>query len=340
MGIFITGGFGYVGSALLEMIARNKEFEHLKNQNIYVLDQFERQPGFFVYRKAKENLPNLKFILGDIRFLKGNQLSLFNDAVKNSEMIIHLCSLTQQPHSDQNQPIIYGGTKLLLDTVLKRNKNCKKIVFVSTTNVYGFFKGEKIICDEKIMPNPVSSYAESKIKAENLCMEYWKKHGIPTVSIRLSTNFGYADGIRQDFFLNNIIWNSLLYDKVNVFGRRDNWRPFIHVKDAAKILLTLVQDTSIGNGELYNVGSEELNVKLSEIIKTVDHIVGGFKKSKIDYIFDSDLDDSVDGESYRVNFSKFRKDFSIKPSISLEDGIIDLAEKLSDKCNVPFFNVD
>ena len=78
----------------------------------------------------------------------------------------------------------------------------------------------------------------------------------------MSTNFGYADGIRSDFFLNNMIWNVLYAGKVSFSGRRDNRRPFIHVEDAAEAVLRTVQAPEEYNGKLYNFGSEDLNLKL------------------------------------------------------------------------------
>ena len=337
MGLLITGGVGYIGSAILETLIKDDKYRNLHDNEIFVFDQLQRQTGFVVYRKAKDNLPKFNFILGDITNLTGQIRNRLEEVIKKSERIIHLCSITQQPFSPENEPIILGGTTNLLNLVRDINPGCKRIVNISTTNIYGFFEGNSTICTEETTPNPVNLYAENKVKAEKVCQQFWEEFKTPIITLRLSTNFGYADGIRLDFFLNNIVWNSLFNEKVSVFGRRDNWRPFIHVKDAVEAILQATLAPEEYNGKLYNAGSEDLNLQLSEIIKQVEDIIGKYRKKMPKFVFDSDADNSVKGESYRVDFSKFRNDFNFRPKISLAEGIEELTQKLMDRCVGEFF---
>jgi len=337
MGLLITGGFGYIGSAILEVIMKNERYRNLCNGTIFIFDKLQRQTCFSVYRKAKKNLPNLRFILGDITDITGHVRSALQEAIKKSTRIIHLCAITQQPFSSENKPVILGGTKEFLQIIHKINPACRRIVNLSTTNTYGYFKGDSIICTEETIPNPVNLYAESKLKAEKVCNEFSNKFSLPIITLRMSTNFGYADGIRLDFFLNNIIWNSLFKKRVSIFGRPDNWRPFIHVKDAAEAILQVALASEKYNGELYNVGSENLNLKLSEIINQLKDVFKEYGRDLPQFIFDSDMDKSVKGESYRVDFSKFRNDFKFLPKISLMEGVEELTQKLTDRCKTDFF---
>ena len=286
MTLLITGGFGYVGSAILETIFSNEDYSQIRNEEIIVFDRLERQPGFFVFRKSKENFNNIKFILGDITDLNGEIGQKLKEAVERADRIIHLCSITQQPFSEDNNSIIVGGTESIL-SYARNSKDLKRIVNVSSTNTYGYFPGSDIICSEETLPNPVNFYSECKIKAEELCQQSFQDYNIPVINIRLSTNFGYADGIRLDFFLNNIIWNALYSSEVSVFGRRDNWRPFIHSKDAAQALLKICYSSEKYNGELYNVGSEDLNIRLDSIIEEVMTVVSRYRKDVPKFIFDS-----------------------------------------------------
>ena len=336
-GLLITGAFGYIGSAILETLAKEPKFAEFREKDIYIFDRLQRQPGFFVYRKAKESLPNLKFILGDIRDLTNGIKQRLEDAVRNSERIIHLCASTQQPFSTDNEPIIYEGTKRLLEMVKEINPSCRRIVNMSTTNTYGYFEGDSTVCTEDTEPDPVNTYAKSKIKAEKICRDYWERFKLPVISLRMSTNFGYADGIRSDFFLNNMIWNALYARSVSVSGRRDNWRPFVHVKDAADAILLVLLAPDKFNGRLYNVGSEKLNLKLEDIVEQIKSTIQIYRKELPEFVFDADRDDSIRGESYRVDFSRFRNDFSFEPKVSLTEGIEELAQKLTDNCIGAFF---
>ena len=153
----------------------------------------------------------------------------------------------------------------------------------------------------------------------------------------MSTNFGYADGIRSDFFLNNMIWNALYAGKVSVSGRRDNWRPFIHVKDAADAILRAVRAPGECNGRLYNVGSEDLNLKLGDIVDRIKAVIQKYRKNLPEFSFEADNDDSIRGESYRVDFSRFRNEFNFIPQVSLTEGIEELSEKLTDRYKGDFY---
>ena len=297
--ILITGGNGYIGTAITEMLIKNgKEFRIFDN-----LSGSSPLNLFYLNDRAE-------FIWGDVRNI--NELKT---AFKDIDSVIHLAArLPAAPGlvdeiNENVKSVNVDGTENVLELARKYDT---RVVFASTCNIYGI--GMNL--SETSEVRPLNPYAESKLEAEKMCMEYYKTYGLDVVIIRLSSVYGYSIGVRFNLVVNYFTIRALMNYPLTVFGRGDNWRPFVHVKDAAKAFLYFLEKGRAG--ETYNVGSE--NCKIGDLAKKVKRIVN--PKARIVFVEDKEPE-----FSYHVDFTKAIK-AGFKPRFSLEDGVKELATKL------------
>lgn len=297
--ILITGGNGYIGTALSEILRKKGEryriFDNLSGSsplNLFYLDG------------------DVDFIWGDIRNLKE-----LNSAFNGIDAVIHLAAkLPTAPGmiddvSGDVASVNVKGTENILELARRYDT---KVVFASTCNLYGI--GESL--NESSEVKPLNPYAKSKLEAEKLCLDYYKTYGLDIVILRLASVFGYSPGVRFNLVANYFTLRALMNYPLTVFGDGSNWRPFIHVKDAARAFLHFLENGK--SGDIYNVGNENETIgNLAQLVKSVVN-----QKVEIIYIKEKQPE-----FSYSVDFTKaFNTGFKAK--YSLRRGILDLSAKL------------
>ena len=140
----------------------------------------------------------------------------------------------------------------------------KRIVFISTCSVYGAQQG---ILSETSSVNPLSHYASSKLKCENLLKNK------NSIIFRLGTLFGVSDNysrIRMDLVVNTLSAKAFFEKKMSVFGG-EQYRPLLHVKDVARAIEIAIRSKK---------GVFNLSYKNMRIIDIAKEIQKYFKKYK------------------------------------------------------------
>ncbi len=177
-----------------------------------------------------------------------------------------------------------------------------RIVFASTCSVYGAQDGELV---ESSPTNPLSLYAATKLQAEVALS------GSDAICFRLGTLFGIGDEfsrIRLDLVVNTLTVRAHERGKISVFGG-DQFRPLLHVKDAASAFARSVESTHRG---IYNLTS-----KNTRIIDIAYQIRGHFP----DCVIEVSAAMFQDTRNYRVSAAKATKELAFRPRFSLDDGI-------------------
>jgi len=108
----------------------------------------------------------------------------------------------------------------------------ENVVVASSCNNYGRAASTDI--DEETEQNPLNPYAESKVACERLLNEAIEAHGFDGTALRMSTNYGWSLGVRFNLVVNHFVFRGLTDRPLTVYGDGSNWRPFIHVRDAAR----------------------------------------------------------------------------------------------------------
>ena len=305
--ILVTGGAGYIGSVLVKRLLD-------KGYYVRVFDSL-----FFGEDPVRNFLKNRNFELvkGDMR-----NLEEFPDILKNIHAVIHLASLSNDPSCDldpQDTIDINYNSSVRLAELCKKNK-IKRFLFSSSCSVYG--ARQDFILDETSEKAPVSLYAKSKIDFENKLLEMEDKDFCPTI-LRNGTVFGLSPRMRFDLIINIMTKYAVTQNKIFIVGGGLNWRPLVHVEDvAAAFILALEAPLEKVKGEIFNVGSNELNFQVKDIASMIKKIMPGVE---IEY-----TPSDTDTRSYRVCFDKIKNTLTFKTTKSVEDGIKEIAKVIKD----------
>lgn len=286
MKILVVGGAGYVGGALTDLLENSRH-------DVVVYDNllFEED-----YRK------NVFFERGDIREHKKLKKWL-----EWADVVVWLAAIVGDGACAINPELT---KELNRDSVQWLADNFKgRIIFMSTCSVYGAREGE---LSETSPTNPLSVYAQTKLAAE----DYLKKKN--AIIFRLGTLFGIGDGysrIRLDLVVNTMTARAISEGKLKVFGG-DQYRPLLHVKDAAQAVYDALDTNDRG---IYNLHKE--NMRMLDLAKLVETRI----PCELE-IIETTFEDS---RNYKANSDKARDRLGFKPKYSVIRGITQVGALLS-----------
>ena len=302
MKIFLIGGAGYVGSALVPKLLN-------EGYDVTVFD-------LFIYGKeVLDQHPKLNIIEGDIRDIK-----LLDSCIKNHDAIIHLACISNDPSFELNPAL---GKTINLDCfrplveAAVRN-NVSRFIYASSSSAYGIKKEKNV--DENLKLEPLTDYSKFKVECEKILSEYTSDK-FETIIIRPATVCGYARRQRLDVVVN--ILTNLAYHKrkITVYGG-DQLRPNIHIKDMVNVYLKmLAADKKVVNGEVFNAGYD--NFTIYEIANSVKEIIGN------DVVLEKVETD--DNRSYHVSSKKMRDILNFEAKFTIQDAIKDLKDAFDQK---------
>lgn len=255
--ILITGGSGYLGSVIAEMLV-NRGFM------VTVLDNLNySQNTLFNLMHRK----NFNFIYGDVT----NKSFIENLLEKNSfDYIIPLAAVVGFPISEQKPELTWLINYTSIVDMLQIVSKDTRLIFPSTNSGYGLTTGQ-IECDENTEIAPVSTYGRSKVAAEKEIM----RHG-NSVSMRFATLFGFSQRMRTDLMVNDFVLKAVR-DKSIVLFERQFKRNFLHVRDAARCFLFTMLNWEKMSNEIYNVGHPDYNLNKEELCQLIKEKVPGFQ---------------------------------------------------------------
>ena len=170
----------------------------------------------------------------------------------------------------------------------------RRLIFASSCSVYGI--SDRILSEESDL-NPVSLYARCKIESERVILSHATDNFSPTI-LRLATVFGASNRPRFDLVVNLLTAKAILDGEISLFGGKQ-WRPFVSVKDVVRAITCILKshEEKVG-GQIFNVGADHLNFRISEIGQ---HFKQLFPNIRI--VVQDDINDT---RSYHVNFSKIK----------------------------------
>jgi dTDP-glucose 4,6-dehydratase/UDP-glucose 4-epimerase len=304
--VLITGGLGFIGSAL----ARRLVGLHAK---VTLVDSLIPEYGGNVF-----NIHDIRDLvtvdLTDVRdagamaALIQKRQFLFNLAGQTS----HLDSMTD-PLTDLN---INAAAQLQILEACRLHNREVKIVFASTRQVYG--RPKYLPVDENHPINPVDVNGINKLAGEWYHLLYNDAYRIRACALRLTNTYGPGMRVKdaRQTFLG--IWIRHLIEKkpIQIFGNGDQRRDFNFVSDVVDALLfAAVSDNS--DGEVFNLGHRE-HVSLTELAKTLIQINGGGGYELVPFPEDRK---TIDIGDYYSDFSKIDKTLGWAPKVKLEQGL-------------------
>ena len=276
--IIVTGGLGFIGSNLIDLLLKNKYF-------VINIDKISYSSNFYNVKEFSKK--NYKFIKCDLNNKKKIKKIL------NQYRPSGIFNLAAETHVDRSidSPLnfiksnIFGVYNLLEEfkTFYKKNKKIK-LIHISTDEVYGDILTGRT--NENYPYNPSSPYAASKASSDHLVSSYIRTFKIPAIITNCSNNYGPKQ--HPEKLIPKLIYNILNNKRLPVYGKGNNSREWIYVTDHCHALIKVFKHGKIG--EFYNIGSNQ-NFKNIDICKALLKIA----KKKINI-----------GPDVKVNFVKDR----------------------------------
>ena len=317
MKILVTGGAGFIGSAVIRAaISRGHQVINVDS---------------LTYASCLKNLIpvsnniNYHFELTDIR----DRLMLDKIFAKYSpDAVMHLAAESHVDHSIYNPSDFVGtninGTFNIIESAryyweLKGKPDIFRFHHISTDEVYGTLpKNPNIKFTEKTPYNPSNPYSASKASSDHLVKAWYNTYKFPVVITNCSNNYGPYQFPEK--LIPVIILNAISGKQLPIYGNGENVRDWLYVEDHADALLLILEKGEIGRN--YNIGGENERTNL-QIVQKLCSILDKLRPSKksykhlISFVADRPGHDS----RYAIDPSRIRNELGWRPSLTIEQGL-------------------
>jgi dTDP-glucose 4,6-dehydratase len=311
--MLITGGLGFIGSAFLRYVFKNK----LVRGNVINLDSMTYAADLNNVEEIAQS-SHYHFIKGSI--LDGDLLERLYREFSFQEIVhfaaeTHVDNSIASPKSFIETNIL--GTFELLEFV-RRNKNVR-LHIISTDEVYGSLPlvGE---FHEESPFRPNSPYAASKASADLLARSYVQTYQLNITTSHASNNFG--PGQHAEKFLPKMISHLKEGRPLPVYGQGINVRDWLYVEDHAEAIWTLLRASK--RGSVYNIGgrNEWRNIDLLYLLIDVFSAVTGENPDQLRGLIQFVEDRKGHDLRYALSNDKIEKEFSWTPRHTMEEGLL------------------
>lgn len=303
--VLVTGGAGYIGSTLTELLLE-------RGYAVTVLDRF-----FFgdTLTDLRDH-DRLQTVRDDVR-------EVSSEIFETVDRVVDMAALSNDPSGeldpDKTVAINHEGRRRICR--LAAESNVDRYVVASSCSTYGNQDG---LVDETSELNPLTTYAECNAKIEESVFEIGEDNDEFTVTaLRQATVFGLSRRMRLDLVINGMTWALDEFGQIKVMRDGSQWRPLVHVRDTSDAFITVLEsDPALVNGEVFNVGHEDLNVQIKPLAKRITEACG--------HEFELEWYGDPDERSYRASFSKIQDVLDWTPDWSIEEGVREIYKAFQD----------
>ena len=325
MKLLVTGGLGFIGSNFIRYLL--EEASEVAVDNIVNLD-------LLTYAANESNLADLEsdaryeFVKGDIgdktivsKLLDEHKI----DAVVNFAAESHVDRSIDSPEPFFNTNVM--GTLNLLEAMRSFYKNldeaskkCFRFLHVSTDEVFGDLSNEDPAFTELTPYSPHSPYSASKAASDHIVNAYHHTYGLPILITNCSNNYGPYQFPEKLIPL--MIQKALSGEALPIYGKGENIRDWLHVKDHAIGIWNVLLKGRLGESYVIGGDSEKMNIS---VVDTICEVLDGMKpredgssyKEQKSYVTDRPGHD----RRYAINFEKIKKELRWTPSVDFKEGI-------------------
>lgn len=317
--VIVTGGAGYVGSTLVNVLLQN-------DFNVIVIDKLV---------SGGESLLSVwhhqKFLFYKLDITQPDKLEIVFKSHKINS-IIHLAAIVGDPACAKQPELARQVNEIAAQNLLNLAlaHNVERFIFASTCSNYGKMEDPSTYINESSPLSPVSLYAELKVKFEKVLLDQTPRNNIfcPT-ALRFATVYGISPRMRFDLTVNEFSKELALGRVLEVFGEQF-WRPYCHVSDFSRaMLLVLTAEKEKVSHNVFNVGNTQENYTKFMI---VEEIKKRLPEANVKYVRKSE-----DPRDYRVSFEKIQRELGFQITKKVPDGILEVIESIQ---NNVFINPD
>ena len=318
MKILVTGGAGFIGSAVVRLAIK-------RNHSIVNVDALTYSACLENVTSVSDN-PNYSFEHADIR-----NYNAIDDIFEKHQpdAVMHLAA---ESHVDRSidAPIDFMetnviGTFNMLEAARRYWQACGKsetfrFHHISTDEVFGSLPNDPAVQFTEEMPyDPRSPYSASKASSDHLVRAWYETYGLPIILTNCSNNYGPYHFPEK--LVPVIILNALADKPLPIYGNGSNIRDWLYVEDHADALLLVLEKGSIGRR--YNIGGENERTNL-QLVQTICDILDrlnprtkGSYAELITFVQDRPGHDA----RYAIDPSRIRDELGWRPSVTVEQGL-------------------
>ncbi len=303
--VIVTGGAGFIGSHLTELLLS-------RGYHVIIIDDFSTG-------KMANIEPLLKSMKVD--FIQGSitELPLLQNLFQGVDFVFHQAALSSVPRSIEdplstNKVNITGTLNVLLAA---RDNNVKKVIYASSSSVYG--NTPTLPKREDMVSNPQSPYALTKLVGEYYCRVFHQIYDLPTICLRYFNVYGpRQDSDSQYAAVIPIFIARLSQNKPPIiYGDGKQTRDFTFVKDVIQANIIGAESDACG---VFNIGRGE-NSTLNDLAKTITDLMGKDLQSEYQPPRVGDVRDSL------ADISRARA-IGYEPQYSLDKGLRETIKRL------------
>ncbi len=310
MRILVTGGAGYVGSTVVPLLLS-------RGHSVRVLDNLAHggAPMLGVWSH-----PDFEFHLGDVC-----DAAIVSEALDGMNAIVHLAAVVGDP-ACARQPELAQSVNLQasLGLIAQSQQNgVGRFVFASTCSNYGRMTDATQYVDETSKLAPISLYAETKVAVEQALLTSSDGPNWCPTPLRFSTVYGVSPRMRFDLTVNEFTLELLTRKTLKVFGEQF-WRPYIHVRDAARAIACVLEapPSKVGR-RVFNVGDTSQNFQKQQL---VDLILKHVPDASVEYVKRQE-----DPRDYRVSFGRIENELGFRITTTVPEGIAELVHLIQSR---------
>jgi dTDP-glucose 4,6-dehydratase/UDP-glucuronate decarboxylase len=315
--ILLTGAGGFLGTYFVHYFTILNDKKLLNEPcKLCLVENFIRGvPDWFDSIRGREDV---QIIEGDIN----KQLDL-----PKSDFVIHAATIASPtyyrlyPIETMDANVI--GLRNLLDFV--KENPCESFLFFSTSEIYGDPDPENIPTKETYRGNvsctgPRACYDESKRYGETLCINFHQQYNIPIKVARPFNNYGPGLRLKDKRVIPDFFSNILNGNKIEILSDGHVTRTFCYISDAIAGYLQIL--LSEHNGEAFNIGTENPEITMLDLAKTISRIVKGNDEFEYEHKVSADRNYLTDNPQKRCpDLTKSRTMLEYNPQVTLEDGL-------------------
>lgn len=300
--VLVTGAAGYVGGPLVRALLE-------EGVRVTALDWAQMAHGHSGIAALLDH-PRLSFIRGDVR-----DADAVRPLVADADAVVHLAAIVGDPACSRDlelaRSVNIDGSRVMIDAAAEAG--LEHFVFVSTCSNYGISEPGRL-ADEDDPLNPISLYAESKVEVERLLTG---DAPVPATCLRLATVYGVAPRMRLDLTVNQFAVEAETTRRLSIYGA-DHWRPYVHVEDVARAIVTVLSHPDQSIGRTFNVGDSDENYTKRMMYELLRDRVPGLDAEWVGT--------GPDLRSYRVSFARIGNELPFRISRRVPDGMDEVIE--------------
>jgi len=319
MKILVTGGAGFIGSALIRYIINSTQDSVINVDCLTYAGNLD---------SLTEVLSSQRYAFEQVDICNRAELNrIFNE--HQPDVVMHLAAESHVDRSiDNPSPFIETnilGTYTLLEASRQywhslevARKRAFLFHHVSTDEVYGDLECPEQLFTESSNYEPSSPYSASKAASDHLVRAWLRTYGLPSIITNCSNNYGPYQFPEK--LIPVIILNAIAGKALPVYGKGDQVRDWLYVEDHVQALYLAVTEGKVG--ETYNIGghNEKKNIEVvEEVCNLLNELIPQINdyKKQISFIKDRPGHD----KRYAIDASKMAKEFGWKPQETFKSGL-------------------